>query len=206
MKKIFKWFGYLTIASFASFLIMAIVFTSCDFDYKTPQDKCEYYVQKILENSEFKSNMLVSKNDSIVKLYADSLNTTFHSMNLEDGIVLWDDYLEMNDTLKTCFHSNICQTQNDFNSKILSEIPKSYNSHIWGLNCKRYIEDILAQQHFDSEKMQWKTLGIRRFRVYESTYLVDGKITYENLFGGSVTNTVRVSVDRHGNVQGYILL
>lgn len=206
MKRVLKWFGYLMMMGGVSFLGLALFFVTCVGDYKTDQERCEYYVQKIWENSEFKSHMLVSTNDSLVKVYADSLNDVFHSMLLEDQIVMWDNYLEMNDTLNYCFHSNINQSQNDFGNKILKIIPDSYKSYIWELNSERYMAEILSQQHFDSSKMKWKTLGIRRFRVWETTYLVDGKITYENLFGGSVTNTVRVSVDRHGNVQGYILL
>ena len=80
----------------------------------------------------------------------------------------------------------------------------TYEYTSWIVDCKNYIKEELRIRNIDYDNAEINVFGCKRFRVWDTKYIIDGTVKYQNLFGGTVVNSFRYVTDRYGNMDSCI--
>ena len=188
-------------------ILLFICYICFNFDTSTPyissDKKCEYYTTMIVKNSKYISE--TNKDKGIThtdlksyNLYADSLKEEFKQLSDKDKVIMFDNYLESDNELQKyafCANCNIGNLPLNVN-------PYEYTS--WIVDCKNYIKEELKIRNIDYDNAEINVFGCKRFRVWDTKYIIDGTVKYQNLFGGTVVNSFRYVTDRYGNMDSCI--
>lgn len=148
--------------------------------------------------------VLVDCDSTKYTLYKDSLIISFNELSNDSKVILWDNYLESNDSIsKKVFCEIIAYEIDDTPLKV-----NPYNDEFYRMQsiCKDKVKVILESHHFDPSTISiLAESNVKRFKVWDTKYKYYVKVKYKNLFNTSVVNKFSFTIDRHYNIIDYTI-